>query len=49
MMDPKLTLLFLLIGSIVSFSHLNDEALARMTRQLVRRDWRDFMPRRRKH
>ena len=48
-MDPNLALLFLLIGSIVSFSHLNDEALARMTRQLVRRDWRKFAPRRREH
>ena len=34
-MDPKLTILFLLIGSIIGLSHLGDENLARMRRQLV--------------
>jgi len=27
-MDPKLTLLFMLIGTIISLSHLGDESLA---------------------
>ena len=34
-MDPKLTILFLLIGSIIGLSHLNDDNLARMRRQLI--------------
>ena len=41
-MDPKLTLFFLLIGAIVSFSHLNDGMLARVRRPLrclVRREY----------
>ena len=47
-MDPKLTLLFLLIGTIVGFSHLSDESLSRMRRQLIARRWRDFVRGRRK-
>ena len=47
-MDPKLTLLFLLIGSIIGLSHLNDDKLARMRLQLVIRRWREFVPGRRK-
>jgi hypothetical protein len=47
-MDPKLTLLFLLIGAIIGLSHLNDERLGHMRRQLVLRRWREFVPRRRK-
>jgi len=37
-MDPKVTLLFFLIGSIIGLSHLNDDILNRMRRQLT--DWR---------
>jgi hypothetical protein len=47
-MDPKLTLLFMLIGAVIGLSHLSDENLGRMRRQLVRRRWREFMPGRRK-
>ena len=47
-MDPKLALLFLLIGSVIGLSHLNDDTLGRMRRQLVRRRWREFVPGRRK-
>lgn len=47
-MDPKLTLLFLLIGTIVGLSHLSDDSLSRMRRQLIDRRWRDFVHGRRK-
>ena len=47
-MDPKLTILFLLIGSIITLSHLNDDTLARMRRQFIDRRWREFVPGRRK-
>ena len=47
-MDPKLTILFVLIGSIIGLSHLNDDNLAHMRRQLVIRSWREFVPGRRK-
>jgi hypothetical protein len=43
-MDPKLTILFVLISTIVVLSHLNDDRLARMRRQLVNRRWREFVP-----
>ena len=47
-MDPKLTLLFLLISGIIALSHLDDENLARVRRQLIIRRWREFVPGRRK-
>jgi hypothetical protein len=47
-MDPKLTLLFLLIGTVVGLSHLSEENLTRMRRQLVDRRWREFVRIRRK-
>jgi len=47
-MDSKLTLLLLLISSIIGLSHLNDENIERLRRQLVARRWREFMPGRRK-
>ena len=47
-MDPKLTILFLLIGAVIGLSHLNDENLGRMRRQLVGRRWREFVPLRRR-
>jgi hypothetical protein len=47
-MDPKLTLLFLLIGTVVGLSHLSEENLIRMRRQLVDRRWREFVRIRRK-
>jgi hypothetical protein len=47
-MDPKLTILFLLIGTVIALSNLTDERLARMRRQLAARRWREFVPGRRK-
>jgi hypothetical protein len=47
-MDPKLTLLFLLIGAIIGLSHLSDERLTRIRRPLLSRRWREYVPRRRK-
>ena len=47
-MDPKITLLFMLIGSVIGLSRLNDTNLDRVRRQFVGRQWREFMPRRRK-
>ena len=42
-MDPKLTMLFVLIGVVVVLSHLTDDNLMRMRRQLVDRRWRNFV------
>lgn len=47
-MDPKLTILFMLIGAVIALSHLSEENLARMRRQIVRRRWREFVPLRRR-
>ena len=33
-MDPKLTMLFMLIGTIISLSHLGDENLAKIKSRL---------------
>jgi hypothetical protein len=43
-MDPKLTMLFLLIGTIIGLSHLTEENLARWRQQMVRRSWREIVP-----
>ena len=45
-MDPKVTMLFLLIGAIIGLSHLSDENLAQMKQQLAPRRWRILAPRR---
>jgi hypothetical protein len=42
-MDPKLTILFMLIAAIVVLSHLTDENLTRVRRQFVDRRWRHFV------
>lgn len=47
-MDPKIALLFLLIGSVIGLSHLSDENLGRVRRQLEAGRWREFMPGRRR-
>ena len=47
-MDPKLTILFLLIGAVIVLSHLSDENLGRMRRQFMGRHWREFVPLRRR-
>jgi hypothetical protein len=45
-MDPKLTILFLLIGSVIVLSHLSEENLGRMRQQLAARNWRQLVRRR---
>lgn len=46
-MEPKLTILFLLIGSIIALSHLSDGTFHRVRRQLLIRNWRSLMARHR--
>jgi hypothetical protein len=43
-MDPKLTILFMLIGAVIVLSHLTEENLGRMRRHLADRQWREFVP-----
>ncbi len=43
-MDPKLTILFMLIGAVIGLSYLSEEKLGRMRRQLVDRRWRELVP-----
>jgi hypothetical protein len=40
-MDPKLTMLFLLIGTIIGLSHYDDEYVVERKRQLDGRSWRN--------
>jgi hypothetical protein len=47
-MDPKLAILFLLIGCVIGLSHLNEDNLGRMRRQLVSLRWRELIPLRRR-
>ncbi|MBV9260674.1 MAG: hypothetical protein JO205_04825 [Pseudolabrys sp.] len=47
-MDPKLTMLFLLIAAIIGLSHLSKEFLARVKGQFAIRRWRELVPARRK-
>lgn len=47
-MDPKITLLFLLISTIIGLSYLTDENLRRLRRQFDVRRWRGFVPLRRR-
>jgi len=47
-MDPKLVILIMLIAAVVALSHLSDENLGRMRRQLATRRWRAFVPSRRR-
>ena len=42
-MDPKLTMLFVLIGAVVALSHLTDDNLTRLRQQLTDRRWRNFV------
>jgi len=46
-MDPKLTILFILIGAVIGLSHLGEENLGRVRRQFADRRWREFVPLRR--
>ena len=45
-MDPKLAILFLLVGSVIALSHLSEENLGRMKRQFAARSWRQLVRRR---
>jgi hypothetical protein len=47
-MDPKIGLLFLLIGTVIVLSHLSEETLGRLRRQVADRRWREFVPGRRR-
>jgi hypothetical protein len=47
-MDPKLAILFLLIGCVIVLSHLSEENLGRMRRQFFSLRWREFVPMRRR-
>lgn len=47
-MDPKITLLFLLIGSVIGLSYLSNENRGRFLRQLNFTRWRNFVPGRRR-
>ena len=47
-MDPKLAILFLLVGAIIALSHLTEENIRRIRRPLIRMQWREFVPSRRK-
>jgi hypothetical protein len=44
-MDPKLTVLFLLIGTIIGLSRLNYEDLTKMKRGFDGQRWRDIVQR----
>jgi len=46
-MDIKLSMLFLLIGSIIGLSHLSSEKLARFMREFGRKPAPPVVPRRR--
>jgi hypothetical protein len=43
-MDPKLTILFVLIGTIVALSHVSEGGFGRLRRASVNRRWRHFVP-----
>jgi len=47
-MDPKLTILFMLIACIIGLSHLADGAFGRMRRLLPGQRLRNMMPGRRR-
>jgi hypothetical protein len=47
-MEPKIALFFLLIASVIGLSHLIDDVVDRMRRQLSEGRWREILPRRRR-
>ena len=47
-MDPKLTMLFLLIGAIIGLSHIDYENLTKVKRGFGEQGWRGIVSRRRK-
>ena len=48
-MDPKLTILFMLIACSIGFSHLGSESFGRVRRLLPSTRLRDLVPGRRRH
>lgn len=47
-MDPKIIILFVLIGAIIGLSYLSEKNLGRMRRRLFDRRWRAVVPMRRR-
>ena len=47
-MDPKIAILFALIGTIIILSYLTEEKLRRIRRPFTGRGWRQLMPSRRR-
>ena len=47
-MEPKIALLFVLIGSVIGLSRLDDEFVERVRRQIGEGRWREMLPRRRR-
>jgi hypothetical protein len=47
-MDPKLAMLFVLIGAVIGLSYLSEDNVRRVQRLLARRDWREYVPLRRR-
>jgi hypothetical protein len=47
-MDPKLAMLFLLIGIVIGLSHLSHEAMTKIKQEFDRQRWRGIVPRSRK-
>jgi hypothetical protein len=47
-MDPKLTILFLLFGTIIGLSHLSSENLTKMKSEFDGQRWHVIVPRWRK-
>ena len=47
-MDPKLVMLFLLIGTIIGLSHVSAETLANMEREKHSKRWRNILQSRNK-
>ena len=47
-MDPKIAILFLLIGAVIALSHLGEANPRRLRRQLIAWRWREIMPARRR-
>jgi hypothetical protein len=43
-MDPKLVILFLLVGTIIGLSHVSAETLANLEREKHRKRWRNISP-----
>jgi hypothetical protein len=47
-MEPKLAMIFVLIGAVIALSHLTEEKLAGLKQRLAPGHWRKFRPARRK-